>query len=405
MAIEFRRNIEEYAVKIGGKNYCLCQYADDTSAFTYFSQQAFNVVMSELNTFEKHSGLKINYDKTTIYRIGSLKNSDAQLYSTKPIAWSSVGFEMLGIQICHKDILETNSWRGRHISLFAKIAVINSLVGSLFVHKMMVLPNMLSADIAELHQEFSDFIWNGNRPKIPLAALQMCKKSGGANLVDLQCKEIALKCSWINILYTNSSYANIVYEIVSPELKEHIFRCNLHPSDIHHVLKRSHSEFWFDVLKAWASFNYSSRGRRDTQILWWNSDCRIENKPYLWKDAYSRGLVYFSDLIVSNRLMNMQEAYSNFGLDVMRYNALISSVPKSWKQNPAPKESCICNYDIYKVAGNMSQIVYQKLNNGSFSWKQIIDRWEVDLECDLSQTNRYSVFFQRKGYHLEQCPH
>ena len=75
--------------------------------------------------------------------------------------------------------------------------VINTLIASLFVHKMTVLPSIPEDIIQQVETVIQQFIWNGTKPKISLAALKIAKQSGGLGLVDLRKKDDALKVAWI----------------------------------------------------------------------------------------------------------------------------------------------------------------------------------------------------------------
>ena len=54
-------------------------------------------------------------------------------------------------------------WKMRGLSLFGKILVINTLIGSLFVYRMAILPQIPENYIRQVHKLFSDFIWNGKK--------------------------------------------------------------------------------------------------------------------------------------------------------------------------------------------------------------------------------------------------
>ena len=60
-------------------------------------------LINAFDEFEKASGFSINYDKTSVYRIGSLANSSAKLYCQKPLNWTNDGINVLGVNI-HSDI-------------------------------------------------------------------------------------------------------------------------------------------------------------------------------------------------------------------------------------------------------------------------------------------------------------
>ena len=89
-------------------HFLLPQFADDTVVFISYDLSELQVVVEtfehiEENTGlkEENTGLKINYDKTTIYRVGSLKNSDAKLYTNKEFTWSDGDSDLLGIEVAN----------------------------------------------------------------------------------------------------------------------------------------------------------------------------------------------------------------------------------------------------------------------------------------------------------------
>ena len=63
--------------------------------------QAVFQVLDELYTF---MGFSINYDKTTIVRIGSLHHRKAIFYTQKKLAWSDGVFTLLGVKINTHDL-------------------------------------------------------------------------------------------------------------------------------------------------------------------------------------------------------------------------------------------------------------------------------------------------------------
>ena len=144
-------------LRLAGMSVLLSQFADDLTLFLEHKESVWQAVMDTFLAFERLSGMKINYEKTTIYRIGSLKDSNATFYSRKKIIWTNEPVKVLGIWI-HYDldrcfrlnyeplIEKTNSilesWGRRGLSLIGKIEVLNALIGSLFVYKMSVLPRM-----------------------------------------------------------------------------------------------------------------------------------------------------------------------------------------------------------------------------------------------------------------------
>ena len=85
-----------------------------------------------------------------------------------------------------------NSWIHRGLTLMGKVLVINTLMGSLFVYKMTVLRNIDKAISTKFYETIHRFLWKG-RARIPFQILHSDKEQGGLCLVNLICKQEALK--------------------------------------------------------------------------------------------------------------------------------------------------------------------------------------------------------------------
>ena len=121
--------------------------------FSLASEKSIKAIFEELDKFKRQSGFTVSKEKTTLYRIGSLRHSNAMLYSLDEYAWSNEEIVVLGVKIAHDDLVSRNyedllakskkvldAWYHRNLSLIGKVQVVNTLVASLLVYKMMVLP-------------------------------------------------------------------------------------------------------------------------------------------------------------------------------------------------------------------------------------------------------------------------
>ena len=77
----------------------ISQFADDTNLFLSFDTSTLNAVVETLDIIHTDIGLKVNYDKTKLCRIGSLANTDAKLYTTRNFTWTKEPIEILGITV------------------------------------------------------------------------------------------------------------------------------------------------------------------------------------------------------------------------------------------------------------------------------------------------------------------
>ena len=65
-------------------------------------------IFTTLDHFHLQSGFIVSYEKTTLYRIGSLRHSEAELYNMSEYAWSNKDINVLGVTIAHENIMEKN---------------------------------------------------------------------------------------------------------------------------------------------------------------------------------------------------------------------------------------------------------------------------------------------------------
>ena len=184
-------------------------FADDTDvSLDGENANSLQGVLNHINNFGKKTGLLLNYDKTSVYRFGSLQNTNAKYYTDRELNWKDGVMEVLGVKvssnqeeaisinyekICDSAEKVLESWRRRTLSLHGKINVINTLIGSLFVYCMTVLPPITEKYINRMERMMVKFLWNGHRPKISMETLQNDKNSGGLRLVNLRKKDEPLK--------------------------------------------------------------------------------------------------------------------------------------------------------------------------------------------------------------------
>ena len=250
LAINMRANKNISGIEIEEIENLLNQFADDLDVALTGGEESLNETLTEINNFYHNTGLALNYDKTTIYRLGSLKKTNAKWYTKNNVNWTSETIKVLGIDVYHSrtDLISKNydpivtkikgtlrAWAGRSLSLIGKITVINTLVASLFVYKMFVLPTISSKIVKQVEDIISKFIWKNRKPKITLRILQNSKLTGGLGLVDLRKKDVSIKCNWIKILQEDESIAAIAYGVLNKKMREDIWRCNIHYTDIERI--------------------------------------------------------------------------------------------------------------------------------------------------------------------------
>ena len=70
-------------LEIDGTYLLSGQYADDMYLILDPTEENLNAVIEELEKFEKFSGLKVNYEKTAVLKVGPFRDSEAKFYTLK----------------------------------------------------------------------------------------------------------------------------------------------------------------------------------------------------------------------------------------------------------------------------------------------------------------------------------
>ena len=346
LAISIRQDNRIRRIFMKDLETLLSQFADDTDmGIDAQNDTTISAIFQQLEWFQNMTGCKVNYDKTTVYRIGSIQQSSAKFYTENHLQWEEKRINVLGIlvsndvkaavranyeKIIDKMVSTLNSWKTRGLSLLRKITVINTLVGSLFIYPMSTLPDIPKdiIKIAEKHME--QFIWNGHKPKIPLKTLKMSKKQGGANLIDLETKNMAMKIKWIQHIINDEHTANAAHTLLNTPLGTMTWRCNISEKDVMKLVDASEDSFWTDVLHAWAKYNFTYDMEQD-HIIWWNSLIKSADTPIYFESAAKLGLLRVSDLFKSGKMLNHHQCREKCGLSTMQYNILTTAIPRKCK--------------------------------------------------------------------------
>ena len=391
------------------------QFADDIDLYLHGDQKSLQKSMQIIEHFCQNTGFKINYDKTTVYRIGSLKKSDIQFVTQKKLCWTSKPINVLGINVQH-DITSLgelnfpdtitkvravcNNWKSRGISLAGKVLIVNTLIASLFVYKMSVLPKISSNYVKELNTIIQNFIWDGKKPKIPLQILQANIEQGGMKLINFEVKDDSLKINWVHLLTTDSFLAVLAYQALNEKIGVEIFQCNISEVDIKMEFKET---FWRDVLCAWSKVNYQTveeivdPSDIGAQPIWCNSCIRIENKMIFNEHLYRKGLMYISQLTDNNTtgMLSANELSAKFDVNVMTVNQILSAIPKMW-QKILRENSCHHADQIIAIKKEKlkeSKKYYAILNNCDDILLKCFRKWQKKMGVDSVEFCDYADAF------------
>ena len=389
--IKLRTNVKIRGIEMNYAEILNCHYADDLWLALEPTEENLNNVIEELEHFSAFSGLTINYEKSVAFTLGPLRDSDVKFYSMKKLFWSDGPVRILGIdihpdwnivqQLNYFDTLKKvrnilHTWSNRTLTPLGKITVINSLVSSMFVYKFMALPTPDKRFFTEYKHIISEFLWDGKRAKIRYERLVQPYEKMGLKLVDLECKDLALKAAWIKRWSNKNRLNNIPWLYINLPVKDsRIWECNLKGNDVDKLCPYP-LDMGAQILKAWTKWHYTeefSAKMFHTVPIWANSMlCRV-NKPFIHEKLLLSNINTIDDIwnYARNDFMTYNELTLTQGstIDFLLYNAIITAMPKIWRQlarfidkNEVPQS----NVEIIMTYKNASKQLYWDLLEAKF---------------------------------------
>ncbi len=84
-------------IKLGNTEHKNTMFADDATFMTDGARKSFETLIHIIDEFSKISGLKLNIKKSTVLRVGALKNTNIIIGPEKKFNWTSISAKTLGI--------------------------------------------------------------------------------------------------------------------------------------------------------------------------------------------------------------------------------------------------------------------------------------------------------------------
>ena len=424
LGLKIRANENILGVNCGHYIKKQAQFADDLWAILMAKQQSVDAFFNIIEGFAKCTGLRINYDKTQIMRLGSLKNSDAKLVTQETISWSR-RVKILGIYFTpsKKEMIELNynrlcekieqivtAWSNRDLSLMGKILVVNSLIASQYTYYFMNTYSPTPEIIAKIKRLIKKYLWGVKPVKIAYNTLIQNRYVGGLQMVDPMSKNIALKVKWFKDAVGSQSASVMLADKFLPLPVVLLMECNIMPKDI---IKNCPQSIWRDIWVTWAMATYSKevdQGDSLTQIVWYNSHVKINGNVICYYDYIDKGIIYVRDLInpITNKVYTCEQFFNRYKLpkNFVKYMGLIDSLPLKWRKklncDQNRLEEIITAPLLNLNVQNFSRYVYWKVidrieyHDGTLtSWNHTLN---LEIDKDKWQTARVLIFSNRFTY-------
>ena len=159
--------------------------------------------------------------------------------------------------------------------------------------------------------------------------------------------------------------------------------------------KINSNDFWGQILGAWCEFSYCSPQDGDevrAQLVWYNSNIRIQNKPYLNASFIEANVLYVEQFVNPQvgRWYSFQEFSEKYNVDIswLGYAQIINSFPKMWSAMISiDKQERVQPPCSILEKPKVPKYVYKDLiTNNSVLWKYYT-RWQ--------ETNIFNIEFEK----------
>ena len=387
LGLKIRQNQNIQGITVGEHTNKLGQFADDLWASIIASQTNYTELINTVDKFCIETGQKINYNKTQVIRIGSLRKSNARFYSDKQLHWLDK-VKVLGIDICAdrqqmmkinydnlilKVQTTLNKWHARSLTLAGRVLVVNTLAASLAMQKFTCLPTPDDTIFKKFKDLVINFIWKAKRPKIAYNTLIQDTVKGSLKLVDFKSKEQSLKVTWIK-KYSDKpeSYNRAVVTAILSAPIESIWRSNISTKHITNNIK-IHNTVWESIWCAWSRVSYHTPKTKDEvlfQPIYFNSNTLRENKPFIDPTRRDGNNLRWYDIYDENKqeYYTHQQIAEKYNILFLDYYAIISAIPSNWKilvtNNTQDKNTkAMLSQDLFEGHHKISKRVYLHIVN------------------------------------------
>ena len=411
-AVKYDPNIS--GIQIGGSEYLISQYADDSSLLLGDDVHSLNAALTLINNYSKCSGLKVNFEKTQAVWFGSKRGCGEELETSMPLIWKHNGkFKLLGIEynLSENDITSNNfktkiqtiknllnDWAYRDLTVRGKITVIKSLAIPIITQCLTVLNTPSVETERELEKVLYQFIWNKKPDKIKRKTLINQYEEGGLKMIDLKSFSAALKMSWLRKIKSVDYTAH--WKTLLIDTLENLGGDKfLHlPKEGLEIISIQFNAFWQEVIAIWASIQNITPTTPDEillQTIWYNKNIKIENKM-IFKKSWVENSIYFINDLINDKgeFLSYEEFSTTFNIrsTFLEYYGIINAIPVHFKtsiQNANKLKQFENKYTrMLKGKEKTSKLFYntfiEKIKTNNFT---TCDKWSQKLNAVIDIDN------------------
>ena len=351
LGLKIRQTVEIKGLQIADTEYKSVQYADDIWVILIPTEENINKALQIMIDFYRFSGLNINFEKTTAFKLGPIRDVEAKYYTIRKLNWTLDPVKILGIWLhpnkqvlIHKNFEEKLHkirdilalWSRRKLSVMGRITIINTLVISQFNYQLAALPTPPQHFFKKFRDLILDFLWDKKPHKIRYDKIIQDYSDHGLKLVDIKAREIALKAKWP--IYFADRHEPFLYW--SAPVKDHrIWQANIEKKHIKILSNQSNrcNTVFTDIWSAWSEIHFEipqNRQEISSQLLWGNSLILRAGLPFFQNEIVNAHVDRIEDLYHKDgSFLAYSELpeYQKGKISIMLFNALKSALPPVWR--------------------------------------------------------------------------
>ena len=118
-------------------------------------------------------------------------------------------------------------------------------------------------------------------------------REGGLRMIDLDSQIKGLRLGWMKRIFTssNGTWKSYLQYILRRNGGVLLFNCNYNMVHVEIT-----SKFYRELLQWWADFRESFTEEKDWELIIWNNEVLIDNKPVYYRQYFRAGIICVHDL-------------------------------------------------------------------------------------------------------------
>ena len=386
LACSIRKNDKIQGIQVDNWEVKLTLFADDLTCFLC-NRSSYDCLRDCLSKFSECSGLKVNEEKTELFRLGT-RNLEHERFphefktSIKILGvhfdYNNVSRKKANFDSVLKSIKQVlNMWKWRGLTLIGRIQIVKSFAIPKFMSKASLIP-VSNELIKEVNKELYSFIWKG-KDKVKRAALINDIEDGSLKMLDLESMISAQRVTCVKRYVENfeSPWKYVLDFYLKKVGGKFLFHCNFD----HRTLSITLPTFYRECLQAWSSMNnYDSSSYEGimNQIIWNNKYILSEGKSIFQSVFCNLGILKVGDLVSRDGVFLKSDKILNSSFSSCHSFSLmgvLDAIPKEWrsiiKTNPycapsAMDQTCfelIIAGKVIDLASASSKLIYNEFRS------------------------------------------